>query len=284
MSNETSLNRIDSEIALTALLSAAVMGYPMSDLSVYPAVKVVAFGLLVLTLARRTGIVNGLTDEDAVIRATTYLMDPATYISFLYLVYVLVNRIQNSIPGQSNFDIVLFSIFAGSLAFGLFLVSELLFDAPLNEGERIFEASAQQHRGEAFGILLAQFADYVGSSSPKQVDKGQQVALTDSRFDNRSPEDYTGEELLYAVFSTVVMLAALGFAVAGYVLLIAVGQWLFDIGWLSAISLLFAVVLVSALFRIWYSNYGLVQVENKNGYFSFIGDAVAYLVTILIVV
>jgi hypothetical protein len=105
-----------------------------------------------------------------------------------------------------------------------------------------------------------------------------------SRFYDRSVEDYSSEEQVQIVKSVLVMLAGIPFPIVGYGLLAVVGTYLFPSGVIPVLLLLFAVMLVSAFFRIRYSNYGLVQVEHKNGYISFLGDAAAFLVVGLIVV
>lgn len=280
MSDGARLNKVDSEIALTALLSAAVMGYPKQDLSVYPEVQLVAVGLLVLTLARRTGTINGLTGEDTVIKATSYLMDPATYISFLYLSYVVISWLTNVIAPGSDPSAVVFGGGTALLVFVSFLASELIFGAALGEGERIFAASARQHRGEAFGALLTQIAAFVDSRGTDNVTRQTEL----SRFHDRNVEDYSPEEQVRVVKSVLVMVLGVLISVIGYALLAVVGTYVFGVGLGPVLLLLLAVVLVSAFFRIWYSNYGLVQVEHKNGYVSFLGDAVTFLVVGLMVV
>lgn len=281
MNQDTNLNKVDSEIALTALLAAAVAGYPTPPLSVYPAVKVTAFGLLVLTLARRTGIVNGLTGDALVIRVTTYVMDPATFISFLYLSFVLVGRLANVADIGSEPSIVGFAIVTSSLVFVVFLSSELLFGAALREGGRVFAATSRQHRGEAFGAALSQIAAFVEESRRREGET-RQVQLT--QFHDRSIEDYSWDEQKQVATSMLIMLVSFLIPLVGYALLVVVGTRVFDIGWVPAVLLLMSVMLVSAFFRLWYSNYGLVQVEERNGYVTFLGEVVTFLVIGQIVV
>lgn len=280
MSEEASLNKVDSEIALTALLSAAVMGYPTPDLSLYPAVRVVAVGLLVLTLARRTGIVNGLTDDDVVIRATTYLMDPATYISFLYLSHVLIGWAADTTMLDSEPSAAVFGGGTAVLIFVVFLTSELLFGAALREGERVFSVTARHHRGEVFGAVLSQVAAFVGSR--RQTKPTRQAKL--GRFYDRTIEDYSWDEQVRVAKSFLVMLLSLFIPVVGYGLLATVGIHVFAVGWVSVLLLLLSVLLTSAFFRLWYSNYGLVQVEDRNGYVTFLGEVATFLVVGQIVV
>jgi hypothetical protein len=275
MNREMNLNKVDSEIALTALLSAAVAGYPAPTLSVYPVVKLTALGLLVLTLARRTGIVNGLTGDASMIRATTYVMDPATFISFLYLSYLLARWMSKTTDLGSDPSVVMFAIVTSILVFVVFLGSELLFRASLREGERVFSATSRQHRGEAFGAVLSQIAAFVGESRRLEGET-RQVKLT--RFYDQTVEDYSWDEQVQLVKSFLVMLISFAIPPLGYGLLAVVGTRIFDVGWAPAVVLLLPVILVSAFFRLWYSNYGLVQVEDRNGYITFLGEVVTFLV------
>lgn len=284
ISDGITLNRVDSEIALTALLAAAVTGYPSPEMRLYPYVKLTAVGLLALTLAKRVGILNGRTSDDRSLLVLTYLMEPATYVSFLYLCLVVARWV-----GQTSADLTpetrlfLFGGVAVVAAFGLFLASEIVFGASLREGERIFAASAEQHRGEAFGVLLRRIAGFVGASRVATDRATNQSTLTESRFYDLSPEDYSEKELLAAARSLAVMLASIGLAVGSYLLLLVAGGVFFDVGWFLSSWLLLTVAVVSAYFRIWYSNYGLVSVEDHNGFVAFLGDAVTFLVTGLLV-
>lgn len=274
MSDGASLVNIDSEIALTALLSAAVMGNPTPELSLYPVVKMVAVGLLVLTLARRIGIMNGLNEHDLVIRATTYLLDPATYISFLYLSYVLVSLVVNYTRPRSEPSLVVFGIGTALLVFLVFITSELLFGGTLQEGERVFSATAQQHRGEVFGAVLTQISAFVGSRKTQNATRQTKLG----RFYDRTIEDYSWDEQVKIVKSFFVMLLGILISIVGYGLLAAVGTYAFPVGWVPSFLLLLSVMLVSAFFRLWYSNYGIVQIEDRNGYITFLGDVATFLV------
>lgn len=240
------INKADSEIALTALLSAAVMGYPMPNLSLYPALRLVAIGLLLLTLVRRIGIVNGLTDDDVVIRATTYLMDPATYIAFLYLSYVYARWVMNTANLGSEPSVTSYGAGTAVLIFVVFLTSELLFGSALREGERVFSATARQHRGEIFGAVLSQIGAFVGSRRPTNTTRQAKLG----RFHDRTIKDYSWNEQVQVVKSFFIMLLSLLISIVGYGLLAAVGTYVFAVGWPAVLLLLLSVMLVSAFFRL----------------------------------
>lgn len=284
MSDGTTVRRVDSEIALTALLAAAVNAYPSPEMRLYPYVRLAAVGLLALTLAKRIGTLNGRSSDDRSLRVLTYLMDPVTYISYLYLCLVVAQSGWNAFAEATpEVRVLVFGATTLAGTFGLFLASELAFGASLREGERIFAASAEQHRGEAFGVLLRRIADFVRASRVGDSPVMRQTTLLESRFYDRSPEEYSREELLAAGRSLAVLFVSVGTAVGGYLLLGVFGALYFDVGWLAALWLLLAIAVVSAYFRIWYSNYGLVPVEDRHGFVSFIGDALTYTVAGLLV-
>ena len=269
------LGAIDSEIALTALFTITVAGYPLASLDIYPYVKLAAVGLLVLTLVRRVGSVNGLTDDDVVIRATTHLINPATYVSFLYLSYALTRWLAVTIGLGSDTGVAWFSAVTTALVFAVFLSSELLFGAALREGERVFSATSRQHRGEVFGAVLSLVATFVARSRHREGEP-RQVKL--ARFYDRSIKDYPWDEQVEVAKSFWIILVSFCIPLLAYSLLVAVGGRVFGIGWSAAAVLLVPVILVSAFTRLWYSNYGFVQVEDRNGYGTFLGEGVAFLV------
>jgi hypothetical protein len=172
-------------------------------------------------------------------------------------------------------SVVMFAIVTSTLVFAVFLCSELLFRAPLREGERVFSATSRQHRGEVFGAVLSQIAAFVGESR-RLEDETRQVKLT--RFYDRTVEDYSWDEQVQLSKSFLVMLVSFAIPPLGYGLLAIAGTRIFDVGWVPAVVLLFPVILVSAFFRLWYSNYGVVQIEEKNGYVTFLGEVVTFLV------
>jgi hypothetical protein len=167
-----------------------------------------------------------------------------------------------------------------ALVFVVFLTSELLFGAALREGERVFSATARHHRGEVFRAVLLQVAAFVGSR--RQTKSTRQAKL--GPFYDRTIEDYSWDEQVQVTKSFLVMLLSLFIPVVGYGLLAAVGIHTFAVGWMPALLLLLSVLLTSAFFRLWYSNYGLVQVEDRNGYVTFLGEVATFLVVGQIVV
>lgn len=274
MDGEGALNKVDSEIALTALLSAGVLGYPSPDMSMYPLVRVAAFGLLLLTMVRRTGIMNGLTGDDNVIKATTHLMDLGTNISFLYLSYTLTRWMTNEVLLSSEPSALLFGAGTAAVIFVIFLIFELLFGSALREGERVFSATARKHRGEALGAVLSQVATFVAIRRPEKTTRQAKLG----RFYDRTVEDYSQEEQMKMVKSFVIMFLSIVTVFVAYGLVVKFGIYVFDVGWLPILLLLLSVMLVSAFFRLWYSNYGLIQVEDRNGFITYMINVATFLV------
>lgn len=273
---DTNVGRIDSEIALTALLAAGVTGFPTPSLSLYPYIKLVAIGLLALTLVKRMGVLNGLTREDTSLLVLTHVMDPATHIAAFYLCYIAAKSGQRLVPFDASpitFPLA-FSVAVIVLVFAILLAFELVFSGLLREGERIFAASAEQHRGEAFGELLRNISNQIAQSDG--TDSTWQSELTNSRHYDHSFGDLSEEQVWYAVRSFAIMIASIFFVLLVHVVLLLVGAWAFEISWWLSSILLFSVLVVSAYSRMWYSNYGLIPAEERNGYATFAGDAVTY--------
>ena len=284
MRNPPRLAKVDSEIAITALLAAAVSGFPLQE-EIYPLIKGIAIGLLGLALVKRISILNGLTFEDTPLRILTYIMDPASYIAFLYLCYVTTQRLIYAFSDGLFVElrVFIFSLVSVGGILTVFVGSQLILGASLKEGERIFEASSEKHQGEALGLVLRQISLYVAASRRPNETITYQSRLTDGRFTDRDLEDLTLEEQTQIAKSILVMIAGLGIALLGYIGIAALGVYYFKISWFSAASLLVAVLIVSAFFRIWYSHYGLARVEERNGYMTFLGEFSAFVVTGLMI-
>lgn len=269
------LTAVDSEIALVALLAAAVTGYSVPSLAAYPAVKLSALGLLALTLVRRTGVVAGVADDATAIRATTYLMDAATNVALLYLAFVLARQVVGILGFGRPPGVLAFCAVTIGLLIAVFVGSTLLFDEPLAEGERVFAAAAEQHRGEVLGAAFEGFAGWVGSSR-RAAGEMRQAPL--SRFYDRPAGDYSMAERKAIAKSTVIMVGIALLALAGYVAVGAIGARVLAVGWPRAFLLLLTVMLVDGYVRLWYSDYGLVRVEDRNGVVTFLGIAVVFLI------
>lgn len=267
---------VDSEIALTALLVTGVTAYPIPTISFYPLVKLTAFSLLVLTLMRRMAIFHDLSEDHQLLRVSTYFMDPATYISLLYLIYVFVKFI-TSISGMTEFLPSLFAVLTLFILFGLFLAWELAFRGPLREGRRIFHVFARKHNGEFSGIVLRGMANYIDSRQLEDNDWTQQASLADFRKGKQDVADFTPEELMNIGQSFLVFVISVLLPLVAYFFLIWASGLFSNGWWVARILLLFSTLTVSAFIRLWYSNYGLVKVEGRDGYLTFFGEAVTYL-------
>lgn len=268
---------IDSEIALTALLAASVSAFPLPTMELYPVIKLVAIGLLFITLTRRMAVIQGISPKSRLLRVTTHILDPATYISILYLIYVLIRGLSNWV-GIGEVDPAVFGALGGGVIFLGFLAWELTYRAGLREGERSFDAVADRHKGEFLGAMLANLAKFVQSERVYGEQITTQKSLGSFRDNTRDIEDLTpGERIILTkyLFKTAI---AIILPVISYILLMIFSGILFSGSWVARFLLLFAVIVTSGFTRLWYSRYGLLKIEERNGYITFTGTAITYLI------
>lgn len=277
------VDAVDSEIALTALLAAGVTAYPSPSLWFYRPVKLAAVGLLALTLAKRVAVLNGLTVDDTPLRWFTHLMDPPTYVAYLYLVWTATGYALKVVAEPTpEMHTLAFAVAVPIVTFGVFIASQLAFGGPLREGERIFAASAEQHQGEVLGAILRGISWFVADSRQPDTTPTRQTKLTELRFHDRDLSELTQDEQATLARSAGITATSLGIVLLVYAALIVGAVWFTGIVWWLAAVLLFAVLVVSAYFRIWYSNYGLVRIENRNGYLTAVGDIITYAFVLLL--
>ena len=266
------LDAIDTEIALTALLASAVASYPRPGLALYPLFKLIAVSLLVITLVRRLAMVNGLTSDHRLLHVTTHLLDIATDISVLYLSYVGLEAFVGLIRPAATLGLLEYSVGTIAGVYVFYGLLELIFRTELAEGERIFAAAADKHRGEVLGVVLRQFAGFVSQS------RQTTVQTTLGQYYDRDPESVTAEEYIAVGRGFIRLGLVLAAVIIGYSGLAAVGAWLWGSGLTTALLVL-TILLISALVRLWYSNYGLIPVEERNGFVTFAGEVVVFLLT-----
>lgn len=268
---------VDSEIALTALLAAGVTAYPTSANGFYILIKFLAFSLLLLTLIRRMAIMHEMSPESELLQISTHAMDTATYISLLYLVYALIEW---SVSFNSAMEILplVFSIITPLLVMGLFLGWEIVYLGPLKEGKRVFEATAEKHHGEFFGIVLSQVAGVIQNPQWEENRDAKQVTLEHFRTDKQNIEDYSVEELLAIGQNFLIFVVSMILPFVAYGGVVWLSGYLIGGGVGIRFLLLISTLVVSGLVRLWYSEYGFVKVEDRNGYYTFLGEATAYLI------
>ncbi|USZ69247.1 hypothetical protein NGM10_05785 [Halorussus salilacus] len=85
------------EIAFSALIATAVLGFPSSGLA-YSGLKLIVIGLLVVTLTRWMAVFGQYANSVLVLNRTTHYILSVTYVSILYLFSVLANWITVTLP------------------------------------------------------------------------------------------------------------------------------------------------------------------------------------------
>lgn len=268
---------IDSEIALTALFATLVASYPDTTFNLYPVFKAAAISLLLLTLMRRMLVMQDVSSQHALLRITTHIMDPVTYLSILYLIFralrtVLATFGYQEIPPLLFVSVGTFSVFIG------FIGWELSMGSALQEAERVFGATADKHQGELIAEVFSSIAAYAHPDRVYGKQVTSQSKLGTFTNQDREFEDLSPDQQHMAMRNFLVTLVALTLPIIGYISLVPISGYLFQSWWLSRSLLLLLVMLTSAAVRLWYSNYGLVNVEQRNGVVTFFGDAAVYLI------
>jgi len=271
------IGRVDSEIAFTALLSGIVSSYSVPANGFYPYVKFSAISLLFLTLARRMAIIQGIKTDSKILRITTYLMDLATYVSSLYILYIMAAGIASTTRITGS-DTLLFGITTPVFVFSIFLAWETTYRSALKEGERIFGVAGQRHQGEFLGVVSAEISNFVRKRRCLDKSSTKQVSLTHFNDTDESLDEIDIERQFHFAFSVIVLLFSIALLILIYAALIWLTGFLFGGWWVTRFLLLISTLSVSAFVRMWYSKYGIVQVEDRNGYVTVLCQCFTYFV------
>jgi hypothetical protein len=266
---------VDSEIALTAFLAAGVTAYPISRIRGYPLIQLIAISLLFLTLIRRMAVLQGIQAENSLLKVTTYILDPATYISILYLVIVLNNWIA---PANKSGTVSppVFAITAIVVIFLLFFGWELVFRAALREGERVFSAKADEHGRDLLGVFLLKFSRYIKSERVYNEPITEQRQINDYLDNTRKFEDLDDEEKVELGMSMLSTTAGVLLALLAYPALAILHIVFFSTNLVTAFLLLLSVVVTAGFVRLWYSRYGVIKAEDRSGYIVFLNTLITY--------
>ena len=259
--------KVDSEIALTAFLAATITGYEMSSNGYYPVFKVIAIGLLVLTLLRRMAIMQRLHAKSNPLKVTTYVLDFATYAAILYCIQIPLRWINSAFELPISLPLF-FGIVAPVLLFSSFLGWEIAYASALDEGSRIFGSAAQKHRGTVLGAVFRSFADSLSEDNQSKLSEYQQET---------KPEDLPLEDLV-RIGLDFLLTTAIGITVLiTYIIAVWSSGFLFNEGWPSRLLLFIATLVTGAIVRMWYSQYGIVKAEDRHGVLVFFGEIGAFL-------
>lgn len=269
------ISYVDSEIALTALLAAGVTAYPIPWVEVYRLVQLIAISLLFLTLIRRMAVVQGIPAENSLLKMTTFVLEPATYISILYLVLALSTRIAPT-NGSDVVDPLFFAAYATGVIFLLFLGWELVFRVALREGERVFSAKADEHRRDILGILLSRLARYVKSERVYHEPITEQRKISDYLDNTRKVEDLDHDEKVALAMNILGTTVGISLAILAYPVLALLHTVLFSTSLITAILLLLSVAVTAGFVRLWYSRYGVIRAEERSGYVVFLETVITY--------
>lgn len=274
MDTVSGLNEVDFEIALTALLATTVASFPVGTITEYHIVKVLAVGLLVLTLIRRLALINQIEQDSRLLEVTTQLLDLFTYISVMYLFYNFSVRFASieQIPVAAS---TIFTLVAPSFAMGFLLVQEVVLKDALEGSVELFTAKSDARRGTVFGAFLSVLAVFVGNRRHRFHKDTRQTNLVE--FVDQDASKRTDEQVAQMRVSVLnFLLGAVLLPLLFLSVLVATGSWLLGISMVTALLLLFVLFTVAGLVDIWYSIYGVLGAGDRNGYLHAIVLTVTY--------
>ena len=251
---------VDFEIAFSALLATLATYISVESFAYEWAVESAAILLLVLTLIRRVGYMNGLKNTHPVFPITTHIMSGISYVVSVYLLFWLSGLVTIVAP---QFDaITVFLIMTVPLVITVAIVQELAIGGFMEETESIFGTASRENQGTAGGAVWGKF-EAVSRASRTEIET-YQTTLSKYR-DSKTLEEISPEKqraALAHLFGSFVGLL-LPFVVYG-----ALGYILAEFLPVSLIVSLWAIMcfhMITSVIDVWLSGYGLIPI-NETGW------------------
>lgn len=281
MDEQNGVEKVDFEIAFTAFLSSSVLTFQVPDVNIYPYLRVAALSLLFLTLVRRAAIAEENRNTGRFLSSSEYLLNFFTNISILYLFYAVSVNIpgHNSIiPNNIASIFIILTVFGG---FTLLLFYEIILSTALKEGIKIFAKARQNHGGTMLGIFFTNIESFV-EKRRADIYETETVQTKLGRY-NEVDQDVSPEQAATALKTfTKFFFGAFVIPLGLMALLVLSGSRIFGISLVTSVGILLSIVIVNGLVDLLYSNYGLVEIGDRNGYIQFGQYILAYLIMGLI--
>lgn len=281
MDEQNGVEKVDFEIAFTAFLSSSVLTFQVPDVAIYPYLRIAALSLLFLTLVRRAAIAEENKNTGKFLNSSEYLLNFFTNISILYLFYSISVGISGYNPVLSTntaFIFIILTIFGG---FTLLLFYEIILSTAIKEGINIFAKARQNHQGTMLGIFFINIESFV-KKGRADIYETETVQTKLGRY-NEVGQDVSPEQAVTAFKAfTKFFVGAFVLPLGLMALLVLSGTRLFRISWVTSVGVLLSIVIVNGLVDLLYSNYGLVEIGDRNGYIQFGQYILTYLIMGLI--
>lgn len=266
--------RIDSEIAITALLATAVTTFTSSwELSSSIAIGA-GLGLLTLTLFRRLALIRNIPRESSVVSRSGDLLILMSELSVIYLLFRFSHFVSKplSFVGQN----LLFLLFAALFAVGAAILEEILLSSFIQESVAMMFRVQTKNRTLFSEIVIKPFRRWFSLQSLGSAHGGRQAELTE--FSN---EGVKGDELQEAMIrpqlnQIVVVISVLG-AFLTYSMIALVGSIVFPVGFLMAFGAIVAATMVRGTVSIFYSAYGLYRAGGQSWKITFTIELICYI-------
>lgn len=289
MDRRERLTKVDSELAITALLATTVLAFETHFAGLYPFVQVIGLSLLATTLLRRICIVEGLKQTSWLMRSTNYLIRPATTITFLYIIYLIQNSLIEFVPSMDG--VIGYSALAVLITLMLALGWQFGIGTFLSHGGIVVQEVGQENRGTLLGVVFQRFGRYlrsIGDSDfnqqvqkspqPERGKKSKEELIEDGDFDELWRRAKRGWLILFKFIAVVIA------AFLIYVLMVWIVQSLVGGSYWNHVVILLAIIFVTGYFQNWYSRYGLVQFDETPMIISILSRSGVYLFIAVVII
>lgn len=251
---------VDFEIAFSALLATLTIYINTELFSYKQIVESIAIVLIVLTLVRRVGLMNGLNSDHPMFLTSTHLMSGISYIVVFYLLYWTSEKISALLPYEI---ISVFVLLPFPLVLAVVILQEVVIGGFMRATEEVFDATSIENKGTLGGEIWRKFSDIARESRTDAADEYQ--ARLAGYQNSKDFEDITKEKqkaVLGHILGSIVGLL-LPFLVYGF-LGVVLAYFLNISVWLS-LWIVFCFHIITVPVDIWFSGYGLIQL-NETGW------------------
>lgn len=251
---------VDFEIAFSALLATLAIYISTELFSYEQIVESIAIILIVLTLVRRVGLMNGLNSDHLMFFISTHLMSGISYIVMFYLLYWVSEKVSAIV----SYDVILvFVLLPVPLVLAVIIIQEVAIGGFMKASEEVFDATSIENKGTLGGEMWGRLSD-IARESRTDVADTYQARLSEyqnsKQFSDLSKEKQRAvlEHILGSVIGMLSPFIVYGFL--GLILAISLNLSV----WLS-LWVVFCFHIITVPVDIWFSGYGLIQL-NETGW------------------
>lgn len=270
---------VDFEISFSALLATIAVYISSSSIAYEPMVEVSAIGLLLLTLIRRIGYMNGLSIRHPIFPLTTYVMSSISYIVCVYILYCIAEVA--IVPIGSVNTLHSFLIISITLPILVLTLQEVTIGGFMGETQRIFETASSENEGTFGEFIWGQFAKVSREGRVDQPEYTVQKKLSEfsksKSFSEATPEQ---RRAVYSHLVGGIIGLILPFVVYGGISLLL--GYILQVSLFLSFSIAISVLMITGPIDIWLSGYGLVPINQTAWLYKSLAAAVAIVLSFVI--